>query len=317
MEWRFEIENMITHETARYSVQDNEVLVGRHSGNTVVIPNKFVSRLHVIISCAHGAYTIEDKNSANGTFIQAKGKREQLWGKKNFIPPLQCMLGKEIAVWIATNEKPLDNQRTAIHCVPKGTSVQSQILSIENMESLQAIMVLDICDSTRLANEDERMAIHLKHRIQDISLRALQNHSVDFYKNTGDGFLASFDSSLDALHAGEEILQKVNQRNSRTRNAPLHIRLALHKGKTYKLGADKNDLHGNDVNIAFRIEGLQEKSFTALVHGMPEKNRILCSKFFYADVIKKATATRDKFLYCGQASLKGIARPVEIFRIHQ
>ncbi len=43
--------------------------IGRAASNDIQLPESHISRLHASIACANGAFTIEDRGSANGTFI--------------------------------------------------------------------------------------------------------------------------------------------------------------------------------------------------------------------------------------------------------
>ena len=54
----------------KYVFRDNaELTIGRDSDNTVCINNRYVSSHHAVIKYMDGVWTIEDKNSTNGTFV--------------------------------------------------------------------------------------------------------------------------------------------------------------------------------------------------------------------------------------------------------
>ncbi|MDQ4081791.1 MAG: FHA domain-containing protein [Actinomycetota bacterium] len=48
---------------------DGTVAIGRDDDNDVVLPVKTVSRHHAVLAYSNGSWTIEDRRSANGTFL--------------------------------------------------------------------------------------------------------------------------------------------------------------------------------------------------------------------------------------------------------
>ncbi len=132
-------------------------------------------------------------------------------------------------------------------------------------------------------------------------------------KERGDGFLGIYDDPKEALLVAEEISHLIKKRNGLTKNPDIHFRLALHYGKIYSLGTG---IHGNDVNITFRIEGVTADAFLNPKRHLPKMDRIICSGDFL-DYFKNHVElpTGVDFLHCGAATLKGISKPVEIFQI--
>jgi len=178
-------------------------------------------------------------------------------------------------------------------------------------------MVLDQCGSTRLSNEDERIAFHLKKRLETISRFALNMNGASFYKGTGDGFLATFPHPHSCLSAALDTLRQIGERNRRTGNPPLHVRIALHTGTTYLISEDPVDKHGSDINAAFRIEGLTEGNFTALLAPLPQHDRILCTSEFRQAIIDSQAQDDITFVECGMARVKGFDEPLQVFLITQ
>ncbi|MBD3320606.1 MAG: hypothetical protein GF350_05865 [Chitinivibrionales bacterium] len=173
--------------------------------------------------------------------------------------------------------------------------------------------VLDMCDSTALTGMNETMSFHIKKRLDSISRMALNAHHARFHKNTGDGFIACFKNAIDAFRASREIIWRINDRNRRTRNPKIHVRIALHKGNTYTIDSGAKDIHGHAVNTAFRIESVQNSDFITLVQPVPKRDRILCSNHFFRDIKKRTPSFSDDFLLCGTARLKGIKEPVDVY----
>ncbi len=53
-------------------IDQNEIIIGRDSGNDIQIDNVAVSREHARIISGPDYYLIEDLNSTNGTFVNGK-----------------------------------------------------------------------------------------------------------------------------------------------------------------------------------------------------------------------------------------------------
>ncbi|MBD3345315.1 MAG: FHA domain-containing protein [Chitinivibrionales bacterium] len=312
MEWKIEVEDLRIHETQRYTNRKERITIGRNAANDIVIANSYISREHLILSLCKGDCLIEDLGSVNGTFLEINNKWHKIGGTTHTIPPFKLLLGEEISLRIELKAiTHLANESAdATRAHPKLS--MSQVYSIKNLEREESMLVLDLCDSTSLTNMNETMAFHLKKRVDTISRMALNAHHARFHKNTGDGFIASFKNSIDAFRASREILWRITDRNQRTRNPKIHVRIALHKGKTYTIDSGAKDIHGNAVNIAFRIESLQKNDFIKLLNSFPERDRVLCTRYFYEDIKLRTPSFGDDFIWCGTAKLKGIKNPIEV-----
>jgi class 3 adenylate cyclase len=178
----------------------------------------------------------------------------------------------------------VETQQTAV--IPKkqeeffNSMIPSTSKKFKKQEKFQGIMVLDLCESSKLANTDEKMAFHLTMRLQSIAKRILDKANVDFFKSTGDGFIATFDNVMNAFDAAESLLKVLKTRNKRTPNPPINVRIALHAGKTHIYGDTNKDIYGIDVDLTFRLEHVKAGAFPSLKTVLPEQNRILCSKDF-------------------------------------
>jgi len=316
MEWLIEVENLLTHETWLHTNNSDQLAIGRNPACDIVIPNQYVSREHLNLIYERGSCFIEDTGSANGTLIRRGGKYEKLACRSIVRLPVHLMLGSEISVCVSSRETSAGAEKTAI--IDSQTRLfESQVISIKNLKKDNAIFVLDLCESTRIANSDEAIAFHLKRRLESISRSALAANHVRFYKSTGDGFLALLPASLDALKAARQIIAILLERNQRTINAPIHVRIALHRGETYIIDSESGDVHGSDVNLTFRIEGVEKEAFCDLRADLPEQDRILCTRQFRDDVSRHCSANKFICSSIGLAQFRGIDKPVEIFCINQ
>src|SRR5215470_10659782 len=118
-------------------------------------------------------------------------------------------------------------------------------------------------------------------------------------KLTGDGALIEFASAVDALSAAIEFQQAMAEANGdQTADTALVFRMGLHLGD---LIVDGDDLYGDGVNVAARLEG------EAPAGG------ILISRNIRDAVAGRLNATFEDL---GGLSLKNIERPVRAFRVH-
>jgi class 3 adenylate cyclase len=314
MELDVEILDHKTNTTTRLTLRRELLTVGRHEDNDVVIPNEFVSRSHCRLLLRVGGSTIEDLQSANGTFTAHSGQWDRLTAPQALLLPASVRLGKEITLRLSTRDDTcISMGDTAMVLRTDIAPSLSQVCSIKELRRDETIMVLDLCESTRLAHQNEEMAFHLKRRLEAIAKFSLSACNVNFFKNTGDGFVATFAASADALKAAQAIIGSLAERNEKSPNPPIRVRIGLHRGVTYTIDAATRDVHGSDVNIAFRIEPLQQESFLQLKYPIPERNRILCSAQFYDDIKGQDIFETVVFHYCGSAQLKGIAVTVDIY----
>jgi class 3 adenylate cyclase len=312
MEWKIEVENLRTRELMTFSVPKDRISLGRNEGNDIVIPNLYVSRLHLEVFEQNGSYFIEDKSSANGSLIRHGARWEPLKGVVAVDLPVFLVIGKEMSVHIWT-EASANKAATSIIKSDAFKTSLSQVYSIKELAREEAILVLDICDSTEMASTDETMAFHLKRRLESIARPAFYHNSVTFVKSTGDGFLACFGSCTDSFRAAKAIISGLDYRNRSTNNPPIHVRISLHWGKTYAIDSETGDVHGRDVNIAFRIDGLTDDAFENLERELPSRDRVLCTTYYLDKLTSEAIINRTDFICCGHAHLKGIN---ELFEIH-
>ena len=164
---------------------------------------------------------------------------------------------------------------------------------------LAAIMSADVVGYSRLIRTDEEGTI--------VALKVLRAHLIDpkldqhngrIFKLMGDGMLAEFPSVVDAVRAAVETQAAVALRN---RDLPEDKRIEFRVG--INLGdvvIDGNDIHGDGVNIAARLEGLAKPG------------GICISGMVYEEV-------RDRidipFEDLGEQKVKNIDRPLRVWQL--
>ena len=124
----------------------------------------------------------------------------------------------------------------------------------------------------------------------DIIEPAIAKHAGRLFKAVGDGFLVEFASAVQAVEAARAI-QQANAEGE------LPLRIGIHVGDVVVQG---DDLMGDGVNIAARIEGVAEPGGIAISRQVHDQVRDKLDLGF-----------EDK----GEIELKNIARPVHVFSI--
>src|SRR5260370_27316504 len=120
-----------------------------------------------------------------------------------------------------------------------------------------AILAADVAGYSRLmgANEEGTLA-HLKSFRKALVDPKIAQHRGHIVKTTGDGLLVEFASAVDAARCAAEIQRGMAEQNA---DAPqdnrIKFRIGVHVGDII---IDDNDIFGDGVNIAARLEGIAE-----------------------------------------------------------
>src|SRR5215472_5413034 len=122
---------------------------------------------------------------------------------------------------------------------------------------LTAILAADVAGYSRLMGFDEegtheRLQAHLLELVEP----KIAEHRGRVVKNTGDGFLAEFSSVVDAVRCAVEIQGAMAETNAGTPSEKrIEFRVGINLGDVIVEG---DDLYGDGVNIAARIEALAD-----------------------------------------------------------
>ena len=119
---------------------------------------------------------------------------------------------------------------------------------------LAAILAADVVGYSRLMGRDESgtLARLRKNRSEHLD-PVLAKYGGRLVKLTGDGALVEFASAVDALSAAIEFQQAMAEANrDQPADTALVFRMGLHLGD---LIVDGDDLYGDGVNVAARLEG--------------------------------------------------------------
>ncbi len=117
----------------------------------------------------------------------------------------------------------------------------------------RAVLAADVVGYTRLMEAAE-LDTHVRYRTLrvEISDPTIISHRGDIIKNTGDGFLAVFESPQDAVRCAAELQQEIAAREAQQ---PPERRIAFRMGIHWEpVIFDLDDVYGSGVNIAARLQ---------------------------------------------------------------
>jgi len=149
------------------------------------------------------------------------------------------------------------------------------------------IMVIDICESTRISGEvgGEKNIIRFKIYLEQSISQSFKGLNY-FQKDTGDGALLIFEENN--LESDEilkrsinlfEILKKVKME----KNLDFYIRITLHCGEVYLL--KNKDFFSFNINFAFKVDKLNRESIictkSCFIEKLRERDRIIMTDDFY------------------------------------
>jgi adenylate cyclase len=164
---------------------------------------------------------------------------------------------------------------------------------------LAAILAADIAGYSRLMGADEEgtLARFKLHRRELVDPKIAERRG-RIVKTTGDGMLVEFASVVDAVRCAVDVQRGMAERNT---DVPTDRRIEFRVG--INLGdiiIDGDDIYGDGVNIAARLEGLAEP------------NGICVSRVVRDQVRDKLDLAFEDM---GEQQVKNIARPIRVFRI--
>jgi adenylate cyclase len=135
----------------------------------------------------------------------------------------------------------------------QATAVGQQATPGPTPTRILAVMAADVVDYTRLTEAAE-LETHVRLRALRVGIidPCIVSYRGQIIKNTGDGFLASFDSSVDALRCAVEIQREIPLREvSAPADRRIRLRIGLNVGEVI---TEVEDIYGTSVNIAARLE---------------------------------------------------------------
>jgi adenylate cyclase len=164
---------------------------------------------------------------------------------------------------------------------------------------LAAVLAADVAGYSRLMGVDEEGTLaRLKAIRKELIDLTIAKHRGRIVKTTGDGMLVEFASALDAVRGAVEVQRGMAERSATVpQNRRIEVRIGIHVGDII---IDDNDIFGDGVNIAARLEGLAEPGGVCM------------SNDAYRQVRGKLDIVCDDM---GPQQLKNIAEPMQAWRI--
>ena len=134
-------------------------------------------------------------------------------------------------------------------------------------------------------------ALKLLDKQRQLIKPIVKRYSGEWLKELGDGLLLSFPTSIDAVNCAIFIQETVKDIDN------LNLRIGIHQGEVVY---SENDIFGDDVNIASRLEKFSP------VGGIAISNRVNASL---------ERNPKYKTSYIGSPILKGVSQSIKIFCI--
>lgn len=164
---------------------------------------------------------------------------------------------------------------------------------------LAAILAADVVGYSKLMGQDEEGTLarlkSLRTELIDPKVAAYRGR---IFKTTGDGLLIEFPSAVDAVSCAVEVQRAIERRNLDVAEASrIEFRIGISLGDVI---VDGDDLYGNGVNVAARLEGLAEPGGICISGNVREHVR------------NDFEATLQDL---GRHDVRNIADPVQVYRV--
>jgi adenylate cyclase len=170
---------------------------------------------------------------------------------------------------------------------------------MSQMRRLAAILAADVAGYSRLMGADEEGTLErlkaLRHELLDPKIA---EHRGRIVKTTGDGMLVEFGSVVDAVRCAVVVQQAIPERNTGVAaDNRIELRIGINLGDVI---VEDDDLYGDGVNIAARIEALAD-----------------AGGVFVSNTVHDQVRDRLPFVFddLGEQRVKNIARPVRVYRV--
>ncbi len=158
-------------------------------------------------------------------------------------------------------------------------------------------MMLDVVDySQHMANDEEGTLNRLLKVRSNLLEPVISYHVGRIVKNIGDGLLVEFSSVTEAMLCALEIQEQLMEvQKDSQETTPFFLRIGLNLGEVI---VDADDIYGNGVNVAARVEALAEPGGIAVTAVVKEHLQ---------------GAKEISFEDVGEVEVKNIPKPIRIF----
>jgi adenylate cyclase len=163
---------------------------------------------------------------------------------------------------------------------------------------LAAIFYADAVGYSRLTGEDEEGTYRRLRTYLDLISKSIQSHNGVVVNYAGDAVLADFPTVSEALTCAAQVQHALKDKNADLpEDRKVQFRIGINLGEVI---VDRDEIHGDGVNVAARLEGLAEPGgicISQAVHDALGKKLPLA----YEDI--------------GMQQLKNIAEPVHAYSV--
>ncbi|MDT8422255.1 MAG: adenylate/guanylate cyclase domain-containing protein [Desulfuromonadales bacterium] len=274
---------MTTTSDAFFAVRDGDIVGRTGVGHELLNPHEEISRKHAQFIRKRDEWFIVDLNSSNGTFLDDSRISPKI------MTPLRDgqRLGFSAAFTVTVN---FAEQQPA-----PSTAVDSDA---ENRQTL-VILFADIKGSVDFFQEmGTLVARNWIFKLFRMLTGVIAIHDGKHLKNIGDALLAVFPDPVEAARAAQEMQSIIREYNKGV--DPSHsyaIRIGMNVGSVLY---ENNDVFGNAVNIASRVQGLTPPG------------RIFITRELY-NAIRQEPGINPKFI--GEEELKGVKQAIGIYEL--
>jgi adenylate cyclase len=163
---------------------------------------------------------------------------------------------------------------------------------------LVAILAADVASYSRLMEIDEEGTLATLSAFRLVTDRLISRHEGRICGTAGDSILAAFGSALAAVQCAVEIQNELaHENNDLEKDRRMQFRIGINVGDVM---LKDDDIFGDGVNIAARLEGLADPGGICISRGIHDH------------VMKKLPF---EFEDLGEQSVKNIAQPVRVYRL--
>lgn len=168
----------------------------------------------------------------------------------------------------------------------------------EIRRKLTTIFCADVQGYSALVEQDEVGTVTRLKQYREVMVAEIGRHHGRLINTWGDGLLAEFSSPVEAVFCAVETQRLLALRNAESQTAPpMQFRIGINIGDVM---IDGNDIYGEGVNIAARLESLADPG------------GICISGTVFEQVRRKLDIGFD---FIGTPEIKNIAEPVPAYRV--
>ncbi|MCK5362938.1 MAG: adenylate/guanylate cyclase domain-containing protein, partial [Gammaproteobacteria bacterium] len=163
---------------------------------------------------------------------------------------------------------------------------------------LAAILYADVAGYSRLTGEDEEGTHRRLSAYLDLISASIEGHQGKIVHYAGDAVLADFATASDALGCAAAVQRDIEARNEKLPDErKLRFRIGVNLGEVI---VDRNDIFGDGVNVAARLESLAHPGGICI-----------------SDAMRSAVGNKLalEYEFMGEQKVKNIAEPVRAYRV--